>query len=172
MKNIVLTLIISFLTLIATAQEAKPTKEETLNYIMAKFSSGDGVDKINEVGFIRNETIDYDRVSPIRIKFLKYKDITDIQYEKSGDNWRFIFGGNSFRYLYVKNDLYKKVINPDKSEFIYMNRSFGKEGDAPIFDIFLSSSIPEVEIKKYVKALKHLATLHNAKLIKEDLFKN
>ena len=48
MKKIVLTLIISFLTFIANAQSAKPTKEQTIEYISntlkgsnVNFSSGE-----------------------------------------------------------------------------------------------------------------------------------
>lgn len=39
MKKIVLTFIISFLTFIANAQEAKPTKEQTLQYLKNFYSS-------------------------------------------------------------------------------------------------------------------------------------
>lgn len=38
------------------------------------------------------------------------------------------------------------------------------------FEITFISSVPETEIQKIVKALKHLATLEGAKLLNENLF--
>jgi len=153
-----------------TAQNVSPTKEETLIYLKSKLALSKSFDQINEEGIIRNETMDYDGVSPVRIRFLKYKDITDVEYLKSGEDWRLILSGSTFRYLYVEDGMYKKTTNPDKKQFIYKGRSFGKEGDGPVFEIYLSSSIAEAEIKKYVRALKHMATISGASLIKEDLF--
>lgn len=170
MKNLLLLPIFLTLFSYATAQNTKPSKEETLAYLKSKLASGEGYDEINEEGFISAETIDYDGISPIRIRFLKYKDITDVTYLNNGVDWRLTLSGATFRYLHVNDEQYKKSTNPDKKQFKYKGRSFGKEGDGPVFEIYLSNSILEDEIKKYVKALKHMATLFGATLVKEDLF--
>ncbi|ODS90110.1 MAG: hypothetical protein ABS44_01750 [Chryseobacterium sp. SCN 40-13] len=46
----------------------------------------------------------------------------------------------------------------------------GKISGIKNFEITFDSSVPEVEIQKIVKALKHLATLEGAKLLNENLF--
>lgn len=101
---------------------------------------------------------------------MNWKDVSAIQYLKSGDEWIITISGKVFRYLYLKNELYKKAINPGPGEFVYKNREFGKEKPGDNMRIFLTTSIIENDVKKIVKALKHMAELNNAKLLKENLF--
>lgn len=175
MKKLLLSFLLLPFVYISQAQDAKASKEETLNYIKAKFATSSHLYEINETSLMYANSYQRktngDRI-PIDVVFIKYNDITDIQYIMSDDYWLINLAGEAVLYRDTTHHDYNKALNNTASIIMHNNQSLGKQSGGQKFQIGFRSTVPEAEIKKYVKALKQMATLHNAKLIKDDLFGN
>lgn len=147
-------LFVIFTSPIVLGQE-QPTKEETIAWLNSKTPNNT---QFNDKNVQR--TALYGRLNSgtewkIEENFAAYSLIKSINYTAAKE----------------KTDLHKIILLG-----IFEQKHKESPGDnAKIseiknFEITFSSSVPETEIQKIVKAIKHLATLEGAKFLKENLF--
>lgn len=165
MKNIVLTLIISFLTLIATAQEAKPTKEQTIEFIVNKLK-GYNANFLNpddepKPYTLENADIIFDNYLLTIITYevwenqktkrqykyiLNLKDVEKIFFEKTNDNYVLYFSA------YNSKKLISKEVNKTSKGITHTGINYQVSG----------FGIPAPNDEKLVQAFNHLRKLCGA----------
>ena len=166
MKTRTILLIVLFSIGISTtsfAQNQGPTLTETIDWINTKFEIwGQGchiqnkvsADKLNIINKEKdNGTID-------NYTIIKGSDIKSITFKKNDYGyWYIIIKGKYRKFFYPKTDN-SQYSEPKEDLAINNERS----------TTYLNENVSDTEVAKFVKALKHWATLCGAKIIDDDLF--
>lgn len=151
MKKSILVLIATLFATLAFAQ----TVDETIQWLTAKTPPMWRNSNWNLM--FRSEEI----IMPIsmlngdfsRVEVIMYKDITstDLQYS------------DKFKILVISGKTKKYHYHWSKTKGDYIE-------DSERFEYYINLKTPDEDIKKFEKAIKHLAELKGAKLIKDNLF--
>lgn len=137
------------------------TAEETVEYINSKLllQHSDSRGEVNNEGIIRiMNTSPFDPRDITLGNWSQIKSITYLVNEK----------GRWVITISVPAIIYESWFK--KSDYIFREKDFQKTSTDNSIVIWFGEKIPEDEIKKLTKALKHMAALKGAKLVKEDLF--
>lgn len=143
------------LTKTQPAIQEEPTAKQTLEYIKAYINnfSDDGLysTTCNETYFIKVTGVYTDTNKPSTEVKIELKDIKAVEYNIASKSINITITGDCYESL---------VLFPEN----------GKEKKSSL-NISLLPNTPIENVQKIIKAIKHLAVLNGAELIKEDLFK-
>jgi hypothetical protein len=165
MKTRIILLIVLFSIGISTtsfAQNQGPTLTETIDWINTKFEiwgedchiqNKVSVDKLKIINYIKDNKID-------NYIIIKGSDIKNITFKKND---------SGYWYIPIKGK-YRKFIYPktDNSQYSEPKEDLTINNERCV--TFLNKDVTDTEVAKFVKALKHWATLCGAKIIDDDLF--
>lgn len=139
------------------------TVEETVEYINIKLSQEDGEVKsvTTENDFIYPYKWNTESRKLTEIRVANWISIKSINYLKMADgNWKINVRGN----FTVYQNSYSIL------DYLYQDIKFKKISSVSFVDLPFPNGFSETDVQKLVAALKHLATLNGAKLLKDDLF--
>lgn len=166
MKKLLLIILLAYTSIVGYSQTKIPTSEETWEYISTKLSLGTFYDHINPQFLLTVNVINYDN-TPLEVGILEWKGITLIASGKDKKD-------EKSSIITITGKGYNcKSTEKASSDFIFKNKYFTKVDNQSTYPFqikFSISQMSEQDIQKFIKALKHMALLSGASLIKEDLF--